>query len=200
VGALVYGLGVDEPTCTPLATLDSGQHETLTTDPDTNQQSEASTTYQISKKSTRFTENEQSVQVKYAYREIIDEELLAAQMQEIDEYFNELSNFLRKGEKVPSNIPLIKKICHLIDTGGQRAFLELLPTVTVGKALSTLYNTSSTVKMGGIGVDEQHQAMLHLLWRDTDKGMRNSIILYIVKLSTNIIYVIIISQASFLDH
>ena len=58
---------------------------------------------------------------------------------EIDEYFNELTNFLRKGEKVPTNIPLIKKICHLIDTGGQRAFLELLPTVTVGKALYLLF-------------------------------------------------------------
>ena len=72
--------------------------------------------------------------------------MLAAQKQEIeqiskeiDEYFNELTSTLQKGEKVPTNIPLIKKICHLIDTGGQRAFLELLPTVTVGKALYLLF-------------------------------------------------------------
>jgi hypothetical protein len=35
-----------------------------TTDPDTNQQFEASTTYQIS---TRFSENEQRIQVKFAF-------------------------------------------------------------------------------------------------------------------------------------
>ena len=113
------------------------------TDPDTNLQSEASIASQIS---TETSENEQRVPVKFAYREIIDEEILAAQKQEIeqiskeiDEYFNELTNLLQKGEKVPTNIPLIKKICHLIDTGGQRAFLELLPTVTVGKALYLLF-------------------------------------------------------------
>ena len=117
---------------------DSDQHETYTTDLDTNQQFEAITASQI-----WTSENEQRVPVKFAYREIIDEELLAAQKEEIskeiEEYFNELTSFLRKGEKVPTNIPLIKKICHLIDTGGQRAFLELLPTVTVGKALHLLF-------------------------------------------------------------
>ena len=76
----------------------------------------------------------------------IDEISLEARMQEIeqiskeiDEYFDELNNLLQKGEKLPPNVPLIKKICHLIDTGGQRAFLELLPTVTVGKALYLLF-------------------------------------------------------------
>ena len=125
----------------PSEELDSSQHEPQITDPDTNQQSEASTASQ-----TSTSENEQRVPVKFAYREVIDEEILAAQKQEIehiskeiDDYFNELTNLLRKGEKVPTNIPLIKKICHLIDTGGQRAFLELLPTVTVGKALYLLF-------------------------------------------------------------
>ena len=127
----------------PSEELDSSQHEPQSTDPDTNQQSEASTASQIS---TKANENEQRVPVKFAYREIINEEILAAQKQEIeqiskeiDEYFNELTSLLQKGEKVPTNIPLIKKICHLIDTGGQRAFLELLPTVTVGKALYLLF-------------------------------------------------------------
>ena len=131
-------------TQTPSEEYHSSQHEPQSTDPDTNQQSEASTASQISTKST--SENEQRVPVKFAYREIIDEKILAAQKQEIeqiskeiDDYFKELTILLRKGEKVPTNIPLIKKICHLIDTGGQRAFLELLPTVTVGKALYLLF-------------------------------------------------------------
>ena len=125
----------------PSEEYDSSQYETYTTDLDTNQQLEASTASQI-----WTNENEQRVPVKFVYREIIDEELLAVQKQEIeqiskeiDEYFGELTSLLRKGEKIPTNIPLIKKICHLIDTGGQRAFLELLPTVTVGKALYLLF-------------------------------------------------------------
>ena len=131
-------------TQTPSRESDSSQHEPQSADPDTNQQSEASIASQISTKS--MSENEQRVPVKFAYREIIDEKILAAQKQEIqqiskeiDDYFNELTSLLQKGEKVPTNIPLIKKICHLIDTGGQRAFLELLPTVTVGKALYLLF-------------------------------------------------------------
>ena len=134
----------DQSQATNTQTPEEIQHESNSTDPDTNQQVDASTASQISTKST--TENEQRVPIKFAYREIIDEEILAAQKQEIeqiskeiDEYFNELTNLLQKGEKVPTNIPLIKKICHLIDTGGQRAFLELLPTVTVGKALYLLF-------------------------------------------------------------
>ena len=126
---------------TPSEEYDSGPHEMCTTDLDTNQQFEASTLSQI-----WTSENEQRVQVKFAYCEIIDEEILADQKQEseqiskeIDEYFNKLTSLLQKGENVPTNIPLIKKICHLIDTGGQRAFLELLPTVTVGKALYLLF-------------------------------------------------------------
>ena len=128
-------------TQTPSEEYDSSQYETYTTDLDTNLQFEASTSSQI-----WMNENEQRVPVKFAYREIIDEELLAAQKEEIkqiskeiDEYFSELTSLLRNGEKVPANIPLITKICHLIDTGGQRAFLELLPTVTVGKALYLLF-------------------------------------------------------------
>ena len=129
---------------TPTEEYDSRQHETHTTVPDTNQQFEAGTANQ--KQLSISSEDDERVQVKYAYCEIIDEEILAAQKQEIeqisneiDEYFDEMTSLLQKGEKVPTNIPLIKKICHLIDTGGQRAFLELLPTVTVGKALYLLF-------------------------------------------------------------
>ena len=52
--------------------------------------------------------------------------------------FQELNNLLKAGKKMPA-IKKIKKLCHLIDAGGQRAFLELLPTVTVGKALYLLF-------------------------------------------------------------
>ena len=58
--------------------------------------------------------------------------------QEIEKYFEELNTLLKSGEKLP-DIPLIKKICSLADTGGQRAFLEMLPTVTIGKALYLLF-------------------------------------------------------------
>ena len=57
---------------------------------------------------------------------------------EIDKCFEELNDLLQKGEKLP-NIPNIKKMCHLQDIGGQRAFLQLLPTVSVGKALYLLF-------------------------------------------------------------
>ena len=57
---------------------------------------------------------------------------------EIAKYFEELKALLKSGEKIP-DIQLIKKLCNLIDIGGQRAFLEMLPTVTVGKALYLLF-------------------------------------------------------------
>ena len=59
-------------------------------------------------------------------------------MEEINEYFEDLTTLLRSGEKLP-DIPLIKKLCSLADVGGQRAFLEMLPTVTIGKALYLLF-------------------------------------------------------------
>ena len=58
--------------------------------------------------------------------------------QKIEEYFEELNTLLKSGENLP-DIPLIKKICSLADIGGQRAFLEMLPTVTIGKALYLLF-------------------------------------------------------------
>ena len=58
--------------------------------------------------------------------------------QEIENYFEELNSLLKSGENLP-DIPLIKKICSLADIGGQRAFLEMLPTVTIGKALYLLF-------------------------------------------------------------
>ena len=58
-------------------------------------------------------------------------------MEEINKYFGELTALLKSGENLP-DIPLIKKLCSLADVGGQRAFLEMLPTVTIGKALYLL--------------------------------------------------------------
>ena len=59
-------------------------------------------------------------------------------MEEINKYFGELTALLKSGENLP-DIPLIKKLCSLADVGGQRAFLEMLPTVTIGKALYLLF-------------------------------------------------------------
>ena len=59
-------------------------------------------------------------------------------MEEINKYFEDLATLLRSGEDLP-DIPLIKKLCSLADVGGQRAFLEMLPTVTIGKALYLLF-------------------------------------------------------------
>jgi hypothetical protein len=56
---------------------------------------------------------------------------------EISKQFEELNRLL-KGKDLP-DLPNIKKMCHLQDTGGQRAFLELLPTLSTGKALYLLF-------------------------------------------------------------
>ena len=121
----------------------SGEYKKHATLPAAIRQSEAAYPNSISE-SEYFPQARKQV-VKYAFRELIDEDLLAAQKQEIeqicqeiDQYFDELNSLLQKGEILPI-IPTIKKICHLIDTGGQRAFLELLPTLTVGKALYLLF-------------------------------------------------------------
>ena len=45
---------------------------------------------------------------------------------EIDKYFEELKALLKSSEKIP-DIQLIKKLCNLIDIGGQRAFLKCFP-------------------------------------------------------------------------
>ena len=57
---------------------------------------------------------------------------------EIDKLFKQLTDLLQKCTELP-DIPNIKKMCHLQDAGGQRAFLELLPTLSVGKALYLLF-------------------------------------------------------------
>ena len=58
---------------------------------------------------------------------------------EIDKQFKKLEDLLcGKGKNLP-DMSNIKKICHLQDTGGQRAFLELLPTLSTGKALYLLF-------------------------------------------------------------
>ena len=75
---------------------------------------------------------------------------------QINEYFEELSTLLKSGKEIP-DIKLVKILCHLIDIGGQRAFLEMLPTVTFGKALYLLFfsyedfeeQINETVQMSG---------------------------------------------------
>jgi hypothetical protein len=58
---------------------------------------------------------------------------------EIRKQFKELHELQQlKGEDLP-HLSNIKKMCHLQDTGGQRAFLELLPTLSTGKALYLLF-------------------------------------------------------------
>ena len=56
---------------------------------------------------------------------------------EINKQFEQLKQ-LHKGKDMPRLLN-IKKMCHLQDTGGQRAFLELLPTLSTGKALYLLF-------------------------------------------------------------
>ena len=57
---------------------------------------------------------------------------------EINKYFERLNDLLLKSKNL-SNILNIKKLCHLQDNGGQRAFLELLPTLSTGKALYLIF-------------------------------------------------------------
>ena len=79
---------------------------------------------------------------------------------EIDKLFKKLHDLLRNGE-YSSVVPNIKKMCHLQDVGGQRAFLELLPTLSVGKALYLLFfnykdfetRTDETVQMKGSSIE-----------------------------------------------
>lgn len=76
--------------------------------------------------------------------------------EEIDRYFEELNALLKSGEKLP-DIPLLKKLCSLAGIGRQREFLEMLPTVTIGKALYLFFfsyenfekQLSETVQMKG---------------------------------------------------
>ena len=51
---------------------------------------------------------------------------------------NKMLNMLKSGENIPL-ITIIKRLCHLVDVGGQRAFLEMLPTVSFGKALYLIF-------------------------------------------------------------
>ena len=75
---------------------------------------------------------------------------------EINKHFEKLNDVLLKSKDLPDIIN-IKKMCHLQDTGGQRAFLELLPTLSTGKALYLLFfnyenfgkNVSETMQAKG---------------------------------------------------
>ena len=60
--------------------------------------------------------------------------------EEIRRQFKDL-NTLLKNKEVDDKaiIGVFKKLCHLIDAGGQRACLEMLPTLVVGKALYLLF-------------------------------------------------------------
>ena len=75
---------------------------------------------------------------------------------EINKRFDELNDLLVKSTDL-IEILNIKKTCHLQDTGGQRAFLELIPTLSTGKALYVIFfsykdfekNISETVQTQG---------------------------------------------------
>ena len=56
---------------------------------------------------------------------------------EINGNFEKLNDLLKSKDLF--DILNVKKVCHLQDTGGQRAFLELLPTLSTGKALYLLF-------------------------------------------------------------
>ena len=76
---------------------------------------------------------------------------------EIDKIFKDLNELLQSGVDLPEIPSNVKKMCHLQDTGGQKAFLKLLPTLSVGKALYLLFFnykdfktiTRETVQMEG---------------------------------------------------
>ena len=76
---------------------------------------------------------------------------------EIDKCFKHLNDLLQHGKELP-DIPNVKKMCHLQVIGGQNVFLQLLPTVSTGKALYLLFfkyndfldtSVSETVQMKG---------------------------------------------------
>ena len=81
----------------------------------------------------------------------------------IDKLFKELDDLLKNGE-YSSTVPNIKKMCHLQDVGGQRAFLEFLPTLSVGKALYLIFfnyknfrtSTPETVQPKDVPGEEMH--------------------------------------------
>ena len=58
--------------------------------------------------------------------------------QNIDAIFYKLKQNLTSRDDLP-DISRVRHIFHLIDTGGQRAFLELLPVLTVGNALYLIF-------------------------------------------------------------
>jgi hypothetical protein len=58
---------------------------------------------------------------------------------EISKQFEKLNQLQLLKDKDLPDLTDIKKMCHLQDTGGQRAFLELLPTLSTGKALYLLF-------------------------------------------------------------
>lgn len=57
---------------------------------------------------------------------------------EIDAIFTDLERRLTSDGKVP-DISRVRRMFNLIDTGGQRAFLELLPVLSIGKALYLIF-------------------------------------------------------------
>ena len=58
--------------------------------------------------------------------------------QNIDAIFYKLKRNLTSSDDLP-DINRVRHIFHLIDTGGQRAFLELLPVLTIGNALYLIF-------------------------------------------------------------
>ena len=57
-----------------------------------------------------------------------------------DEYIDKLSIVSCKGENLLVVVVIKKKMYHLINAGGRRALLELLPTVAIGRALPPFFS------------------------------------------------------------
>ena len=108
---------------------------------------------------------------------------------EIDKCFKHLNDLLQHGKELP-DIPTIKKMCHLQDIGGQKAFLQLLPTVSTGKALYLLFfkykdfmdtSVSETVQMEvcskevptGAAYEQMHIIMQSLICVSSTKSSDN---------------------------
>lgn len=92
-------------------------------------------------KSQTFNPSKRAQPLSVIQKELNKSEKLDADIErQIDGIFRELEYSLARDSKLP-DIPRVQKMFNLIDTGGQSAFLELLPVITVGKALYLIFFT-----------------------------------------------------------
>ena len=114
----------------------------------------------ISLQSALSANSRENQSVDSPQSEVLSSELVAVAkdpiVTEIDRCFEELTELLKRSETVP-DIPDIKKMCHVQEIGGQRVFMELLPAVSMGKALYLIFfnyenfgtSITETVQMKG---------------------------------------------------